>query len=99
MHARRMATAAACAAAIVLGSSTAAFAGEVTGPPGSATAPPQHRTGAPAHSQSICSYNGLNDFNQGPTVNRTQTPANQGSPGEAGHGTCARGTNPENPPS
>ena len=59
-----------------------------------------NRTGAPAHSNSICSYNGLNDMNpaQGPIDSIVQTPHTQGSPGEAGHGTCAGGTNPENPP-
>jgi hypothetical protein len=98
MRARSIATSAACAAAMILGSSSAAFAGEVTGPPGSTTAPPSHRTGAPAHSNSICSYSGLNDFNQGPTVNRTQTPANQGAPGDPGTN-CRGGSNPENPPS
>jgi hypothetical protein len=61
-----------------------ALAGEVTGPPGSATNPPTNATGAPEHSNSICSFNGLNDFNQGPKVERTQTPANQGVPGQAG---------------
>jgi hypothetical protein len=71
-----------------------AYAGEVTGPPGSAQDPPTKSTGAPEHSNSICSYNGLNDFNQGPKEERTQTPHNQGEPGDAGHGTCAGGSNP-----
>jgi hypothetical protein len=57
------------------------------------------RTGAPAHANSICAYNGLNDMNpaQGQIASFLQTPHNQGSPGDAGHGTCAGGTNPENP--
>ena len=81
---------------------TPAFAGEVQGPPGTpdvAGSGSGLRTGAPAHSQSICSYNGLNDMNpaQGPISSIVQTPHNQGSPGDAGHGTCAGGTNPENP--
>jgi hypothetical protein len=88
--------------ALVGASPTAAFAGEVTGRPGTPNVPFSGsgvRTGAPAHSQSICSYSGLNDMNpsQGPISSIVQTPANQGSPGDAGHGTCAGGTNPENP--
>jgi hypothetical protein len=80
-----------------------AFAGEVTGPPGTPNVPFSGsgvRTGAPAHSQSICSYNGLNDMNpdQGPIAVIVQTPHTQGTPGEAGHGTCRGGTNPENQP-
>ena len=87
-------SAAAFGAVVLLGlGAGSAFAGEVTGPPGSASAPPTKATGAPEHSNSICSFNGLNDFNQGPAVERTQTPHNQGSPGDAGHGTCAGGTN------
>jgi hypothetical protein len=69
-----------------------ALAGEVTGPPGSATNPPTNATGAPEHSNSICSFNGLNDFNQGPKIERTQTPANQGVPGEAGADRAGSGT-------
>jgi hypothetical protein len=81
----------------------AALAGEVSGPPGTPGVPfsgSGDRTGAPAHSQSICSYNGLNDMNpdQGPIDSIVQTPHTQGSPGDAGHGTCAGGTNPENQP-
>jgi hypothetical protein len=81
----------------------AALAGEAQGPPGTPNQPfsgSNNRTGAPAHSQSICSYNGLNDMNpdQGPISSIVQTPHNQGSPGDAGHGACAGGTNPENQP-
>ena len=84
-------------------SASAALAGEVQGPPGTpnvAFSGSGNRTGAPAHSNSICSYNGLNDMNpsQGPIAVIVQTPHTQGSPGEAGHGTCRGGTNPENPP-
>ncbi len=91
-----------CTIALVGGSSSAALAGEVTGPPGTpgeAGSGSGVRTGAPAHSESICSYNGLNDMNpdQGQIDFIVQTPHNQGSPGDAGHGTCAGGTNPENP--
>jgi hypothetical protein len=78
---------------------TTAFAGEVTGPPGTPNQPFSGSgvpTGAPSHSQSICSFNGLNDMDpsQGPIDSITQNPHNQGSPGDAGHGTCAGGTNP-----
>jgi hypothetical protein len=96
--------AAACVAVGLVGaSSSAAFAGEVTGAPGTpgiAGSGSGVRTGAPAHSQSICSYNGLNDMNpaQGPIDSIVQTPHTQGAPGDAGHGTCAGGTNPENQP-
>jgi hypothetical protein len=37
------------------------------------------------------------DPTQGPIHFIVQTPHNQGSPGEAGHGTCRGGTNIENP--
>ena len=68
--------------------------------PGQAFSGSGQRTGAPAHANSICAYNGLNDMNpaQGPIDSIVQTPHTQGSPGDAGHGTCAGGTNPENPP-
>jgi hypothetical protein len=98
-------SAAAICAAVVAGLSAAgALAGEVAGPPGSVLNPPTKITGAPAHSQSVCSFNGLNDFVQGPTEEQTQTPHTQGSPGEAGAGpagsgipgapTCGKGSNP-----
>jgi hypothetical protein len=103
---------AACAAVVTGLCAGGALAGEVIGPPGTPNVPNSGsgvRTGAPAHSQSICSYNGLNDMilGQGPIDQTTQTPANQGTPGEAGAGpngsgtpgspTCGRGSNPENP--
>jgi hypothetical protein len=93
-----------CMVVVVAGlGAVPASAGEAQGPPGTpgvAFSGSGNRTGAPAHSQSICSYNGLNDMNpdQGPIDSIVQTPHNQGSPGDAGHGTCARGTNPENQP-
>jgi hypothetical protein len=89
----RKSAAAFCAVVLMGLGAGSAFAGEVTGPPGSATDPPTNATGAPEHSNSVCSFNGLNDFNQGPKIERTQTPANQGDPGDAGHGACAGGTN------
>ncbi|HET7408269.1 MAG TPA: hypothetical protein VFJ21_14190 [Mycobacteriales bacterium] len=103
MRVKSFAAAGACAVAVIAVGAGPAYAGEVTGPPGTPGVPFSGsgvRTGAPAHSNSICSYNGLNDMNpdQGPISSIVQTPHNQGSPGEAGHGTCAGGTNPENPP-
>ena len=101
---KRFGVAVSVAAVVLSLSASAAFAGEVQGPPGTpgvAFSGSGNRTGAPAHSNSICSYNGLNDMNpqQGPINSIVQTPHTQGTPGEAGHGTCAGGTNPENPPS
>ena len=105
------------AAVLVAASASGAFAGEVKGPPGTPCGGPNqpacaengntNRTGAPEHSNSACSFSGLNDMNpnNGPTQNRTQTPANQGAPGDPGHGVpgfpngCRGGSNPENPPS
>ena len=97
-------TAVICAVVFAGLSASTAFAGEVQGPPGTPGVPfsgSGNRTGAPAHSNSICSYNGLNDMNpdQGPIDSIVQTPHTQGTPGEAGHGACAGKTNPENPPS
>jgi hypothetical protein len=91
-----------CAAAVAGLSASAALAGEVAGPPGTPGVPFSGSgkvTGAPAHANSICAYNGLNDMipTQGPINSIVQTPHNQGSPGDAGHGTCAGGTNPRNP--
>ena len=93
-----MLAAAVCAVAVAGPSAGAAFAGEVTGPPGTPGVPFSGsgvETGAPDNANSICAYNGLNDMNpqQGPIDSFVQTPHNQGSPGEAGHGTCAGGTN------
>jgi hypothetical protein len=103
---------AACAAVVAALGAVPALAGEVKGPPGTGERTQEQvdaiRTGAPAHSQSICSYNGLNDKvpGQGPTDTQVQTPANQGVPGQAGADaagsgvpgspTCGRGSNPEN---
>src|ERR1041385_3774860 len=90
---RRALLASICAMGCAGAVSSSALAGEVTGPPGSVSNPPTNATGAPEHSNSVCSFNGLNDFNQGTQIERTQTPANQGDPGDAGHGACAGGTN------
>lgn len=89
-----LATASAVAVAVL--SVGPALAGEITGPPGTPGvrgSAPGTPTGAVENSNSICAYNGLNDMNQGPVASIVQTPHTQGSPGEAGHGTCAGGTN------
>jgi hypothetical protein len=102
MRTKSFFAAAACAVAVAGVSAGGAFAGEVHGPPGTpgvANSGSGESTGAPEHSNSVCSYNGLNDMNpdQGQIDEIVQTPHNQGSPGDAGHGTCAGGTNPRNP--
>jgi hypothetical protein len=95
---RKKLAAALCAAFVAAVMATAALAGEVTGPPGTPGVPfsgSGNPTGARANANSICAYNGLNDMNpaQGQITFIVQTPHNQGSPGDAGHGTCAGGTN------
>ena len=100
-HTKSVLTAAFFAVVLVGGGSSAAFAGEVTGKPGipgQAGSGSGVSTGAPANSNSICSFSGLNDMVNGPVDSITQTPANQGPPGAPGHGTCAGGSNPQNPP-
>jgi len=107
----RKKVAAALCAAILVGvgvAASVALGGEVKGPPGTtAVTTRTNPTGAPSHSSSICSYNGLNDkvIGQGQTTEQTQTPHNQGSPGEAGVGNngsgvpgdpnCGKDSNPE----
>jgi hypothetical protein len=98
MRIQKILAAAVCAASLLGASAGVAWAGEVTGRPGTAGVPFSGSgvsTGAPANANSICAYNGLNDMNpeQGPIGSIVQTPHNQGSPGDAGHGTCAGGTN------
>ena len=87
-----------CAVVVAGLSAGAAFGGETKGPPGTpgiAFSGSGEKTGAFENANSICAFNGLNDMNpaQGPIDNIVQTPHTQGSPGEAGHGTCAGGTN------
>jgi hypothetical protein len=87
-----------CAVAVAGLSGGVALAGEVTGPPGKPDVPfsgSGKQTGAFSNANSICAFNGLNDMNpsQGPIHEIVQTPHTQGSPGEAGHGTCRGGTN------
>jgi hypothetical protein len=95
---RRMGLAVSIAGIVLSLTAGAALAGEVTGPPGTpdvAGSGSGHQTGAFLNANSICAFNGLNDMNpaQGPIHEITQNPHNQGSPGDAGHGTCAGGTN------
>lgn len=95
---RRLALAISVATLVISLTAGAALAGEVTGPPGTPDEPfsgSGHQTGAFLNANSICAFNGLNDMNpeQGPIHEITQNPHNQGSPGDAGHGTCRGGTN------
>ena len=95
---------------LTAGTSSSAFAGEVTGNF-------NHRTGAPSHANSICAYSGLEDgttlvgFNEdGSPIFVTDTPTGPGivqnphqdagiphDPGIPGT-SCRGGSNPENPP-
>jgi hypothetical protein len=108
-HGKNLA-AAACAALVVGVLAGVASAGEVKGPPSPTTRTQQQvdaqRTAAPANSNSICSFSGLNDMivGQGPTDFHVRSPGQDvrtgiAPPGSPGHGTCAGGSNPENPPS
>ena len=98
LRSRALLTAGLCAFALVGTGANAAYAGEVTGRPGTpdvANSGSGNPTGAPEHANSLCAFNGLNDMNpaQGPIHYIVQTPHNQGDPGDAGHGNCAGGTN------
>jgi hypothetical protein len=95
---RKVFAAVICAVAVAGLSAGAAVAGEVTGPPGTpdvAFSGSGNQTGAFSNASSICAFNGLNDMNpdQGPIHFIVQTPHTQGTPGEAGRGNCAGGTN------
>lgn len=84
--------------ALVGGSSSAAFAGEVKGPPG--TPNNTNETGALDHANSACAASGLNDLDStaGQTGSQVQTAADswkyyglpKGSPGTLG--LCRGGT-------
>ena len=88
-----------CTAALVGTSATAAFAGEVKGPPGTPNADPSLAVppaGGPTpvreRANSICAFSGLNDMKDGPTDTIVQTPgqfmlAGITPPGVPGHGT------------
>jgi len=87
-----------CITAFVGASATAAFAGEVKGPPGVINN--TNDTQALAHANSACAASGLNDLDQtsGQTVSQVQTAADswkyyglpKGSPGTLG--LCRGGT-------
>jgi hypothetical protein len=94
-----------CTAALVGASASAAFAGEVKGPPGTPsteTTPPIPGTSGPTamreHANSICGFSGLNDMlvGQGPTDFIVQSPGqdvrNGGPPGIPGVA-CGPGSN------
>ena len=93
-----------CTVLLAGASASAAFAGEVKGPPGSAdTAQPggnPNETGALDHANSACAASGLNDFDslEGQNASQVQTAADswkyyglpKGSPGTLG--LCRGGT-------
>jgi hypothetical protein len=87
-----------CTAALAGASASAAFAGEVKGPPGTpnedpalAIPPAGGPTNAELHANSACVFSGLNDMKDGPTDTIVQTPgefmlAGLAPPGAPGHG-------------
>lgn len=90
-----------CAIAVLGTGASAAFAGEVIGPPGSIGNP-----GTPkdmSHPNSICAFSGLNDFVNGPTdfivqsfgqdVRAGRADPTAFNPGDA----CRGGSNPDRP--
>ncbi len=98
MRMKSVLAAAVCAVAIVGASASAAFAGEVKGPPGIPNN--TNVTGALDHANSACAASGLNDLDSsaGQTVSQVQTAADswkyyglpKGSPGTLG--LCKGGT-------
>jgi hypothetical protein len=96
---KSMLAAAVCAVAIVAGTTGAAFAGEVKGPPGTPGefgSGSEEDTAAPKHANSICAFSGLNDFREenGQIEVITQSPGTEhrlgntppGVPGKACNG-------------
>jgi hypothetical protein len=89
---KRLFAGAVCAAALVVVPATAAFAGEVKGPP--RVADNTNETGALDHANSACAASGLNDFDsdEGQNESQVQTAADswkyyglpKGSPGKLG---------------
>ena len=90
---KRLVVVAASVALFVGPGATAAFAGEVKGPPNQADN--TNETGALAHANSACAASGLNDFDShdpGQTVSQVQTAADswkyyglpKGAPGKLG---------------
>jgi hypothetical protein len=77
--------------AVIVGvSASAAFAGEVKGPPGDPLNPVHNTndTAAPSHARSDCAYSGLNDMDTslGQTDSIVQTPKDAGYPGAPAFG-------------
>jgi hypothetical protein len=88
-----------CTAALVGAAATAAFAGEIKGPPGTPNANPALAippaggpTKGPDHANSICVFSGLNDMVDGPTDTIVQTPGQFMQAGLVGPGTPGHGT-------
>jgi hypothetical protein len=100
MRVRTSLVAVVCTVAVAGAGASAAFAGEVKGPPTGGTST-SNDTAAPAHANSICAFSGLNDFTNGQNTSRVQTAADSfkfyglphGTPGTA----CRGGSNPDNP--
>jgi hypothetical protein len=69
MHKKSLLAVAVCIAGLSAGP---AFAGEVQGPPGAANQPGTPTPVQSGVAASECSFNGLNDFNQGQTDRITQ---------------------------
>jgi hypothetical protein len=98
---RRLVVATALCAVCVLGLGSAAFAGEVKGPPGSIGNPGERKD--VTHANSICSFSGLNDFVNGPNdfhvqsygqdVRAGRADPRAFNPGDA----CRGGSNPYRP--
>ena len=99
MRKKSLLAVAVCTAALAGAGASAAFAGEVGGPPGTpnadpslATPPGGKPTHGPANANSACVFSGLNDMVDGPTDTIVQTPgqfmqAGLTPPGAPGHGT------------
>ena len=95
---KRLVVVAVSAAVLAFTGGSAAFAGEVKGPPG--TLNNTNETGALDHANSACAASGLNDLDQteGQTASQVQTAADswkfyglpKGSPGKLG--LCKGGT-------
>jgi hypothetical protein len=75
MHRKSLLAVAVCVTALAGLSAAPAFAGEITGPPGTVGvvgSAPGKDTGIRGHARSECAFNGLNDFVQGQVDRITQ---------------------------
>ena len=92
MRKKSLLAVAVCTAALGGASASAAFAGEVIGPPGTFTP----NTAATSHANSICVFSGLNDGNPPPGIVQSpgQNVRNGGPPGIPGLA-CQGGSNPD----